>query len=187
MLSGAPPPPGQAQPGYPPPAGQPPPGYAPPPGYYQAPQPERPLYLPYREGQKVPPGYYVEDRGIMGLQIAGPVTLGIPYVLGLLIVSAMDYPNRSAWLIVPAAGPFITLGIREDSCKIDRDASCQEEDATARTFLIMDGAMQAAGAAMFITGVAVRRQRLVRETVVDLHLTPMRIGSGFGLGAFGTF
>ncbi len=178
---GAAPPPGQPPPGYPPP------GYPPPPGYYQPLPQQQPLYLPYKEGQKIPPGYYLEDRGIFGLQLAGALTVGTTYVVGFILISAMGYPNDTEWMLLPVAGPFITLAVREHSCDIKETEFCKEKEGWARTMLALDGALQAAGAAMFITGVAVRRQRLVRETVGDVGIAPMRIGSGYGLGAFGTF
>jgi hypothetical protein len=56
-----------------------------------------------------------------------------------------------------------------------------------RTYLVLDGLMQTSGAAMFIVGMAVRRKRLLRQDVADLTITPMPVGSGYGLGAFGRF
>jgi len=183
---GAPPPAGQPQPGYPPP-GAPPPGQPPPPGYYQPLPQQPPLYLPYKEGQKIPPGYYLEDRGIFGLQLAGAITTGTMYLIGFVLVSAMGYPNDTEWMLLPVAGPFITMAVREHSCDIKETEFCKQKEGWAVTMLAFDGGLQAAGAAMFITGLAVRRQRLVRETVGDVSIAPMPIGTGYGLGAFGTF
>jgi hypothetical protein len=186
----APPPAGQPYPAYPP-RGAPAPGQPPPPGYYQPlPRKEPPLYLPYQEGQKIPPGYYLEDRGILGLQIAGVVTTGTAYLVGFVLVSAMSYPNETKWMLLPVVGPFITMATREHSCDIKETEYCKDKEGWAVTMLALDGGLQAAGAAMLITGLAVRRQRLVRETVGDVGdvtIGPMPVGSGYGLGAYGTF
>ena len=185
---------GAAPPGQPPPAaapqpypatGYPPPGY-PPPGYYPPP-PERPKTLHYQEGQPIPPGYYLDEGPIKGLVISGSIVLGVFYGLALMVASADGFPNESHWLAVPVAGPFITMAAREDRCDEDAYALDCVSDAMVRTYLIMDGIGQVAGATLLTVGLASTRRRLVRQDIADLTVAPARVGSGYGLSAFGRF
>ncbi len=182
---GYPPYPGSPPPGYPPP-GYPPPGY-PPPGYY-------PYYYPppnaaapprerrYVEGQRIPPGYTVEERVRRGPIIAGSIVFGVPYVLGLLAASADDFPNQSGWLAVPVVGPWVTLVSREDTCDgASYDDGDYGYDCTdgVQTLLVLDALMQTTGAALFIWGVSSTKKVLVRDDAA-WSLTPARVGSGYG-------
>ena len=140
------------------------------------------------EGQPIPPGYYLDEGPIKGLVISGAIVFGIPYVLGLSIASGADFDNQSAWLAVPVLGPWITLGAREHDCTVDPDDStCDVDNAGMRTLYVLDGLIQATGAALFIAGMASSRKRLVRQDVAQITVTPAKIGSGYGLGAFGRF
>lgn len=186
-------PPPQGYPGYPgyPPPGYPPPGYPPPgyqPGYYPyyypppnaAPPPRERRYV---EGQRIPPGYTVEERVRRGPIIAGSIVFGVPYVLGLLAASADDFPNQSGWLAVPVVGPWVTLVSREETCTngYDDDSDYYNYDCTdgVQTLLVLDALMQTTGAALFIWGVSSTKKVLVRDDVA-LTLTPARVGSGYG-------
>jgi hypothetical protein len=205
-LSAPPPaPPGAAPP--PPAAYPPPPGYAayPPPGAYPPPPPgyayaypsapRPPESIPY-EGGPVPAGYHVEERPRRGMLIAGPVILGVPYVLGLTVASSENFPNSSGWLAVPALGPWITLAARHRSgtCAYSTYASgCTDTidstvDNTTRTFLILDGLMQGAGTILLIYGLSSTKHVLARDFVGSLQLTPAKIGrdayGGFLTGRF---
>lgn len=176
--------------GYPPPAAYPPP----PPGYaYAAPgyagYPTRlraPDSVPY-EGGPVPAGYHVEERPRRGLLIGGPIILGVPYVLGLAVASGGNFPNSTGWLVVPGIGPWLTLGLRHKSSSTCSDSSslgdCVDTtlDGATRTFLVIDGFMQTAGAVMTIIGIASPRQVIARDFVGSLHFAPSPIGrTGYG-------
>jgi hypothetical protein len=175
---------------YPTATSPPPPGY-PPPGYYGYPGQKGPKTLPYEEGQAIPPGYYLDEGPIKGLLIAGPIVFGVPYLLGLTIASGTGYPNASGWLVAPVIGPWITLGAREDACGSDpvdySDTLCESENNLVRTWLVLDGILQAGGVAMFIAGMVSRRKRLLRQDVAQVTVAPTMVGTGYGLGAFGTF
>jgi len=186
----APPPPGAypppGYPAYPPPADYPPP----PPGYaYAYPTaPRAPESVSY-DGGPVPAGYHVEERPRRGMLIAGPLILGIPYVLGLTVASSENFPNSTGWLAVPALGPWITLAARHRSSTcVDSNfsGSCVDSldstvDSTTRTFLILDGLTQGAGAILFIVGLSSTKRVLARDFVGSLQLTPARIGrEGYG-------
>jgi hypothetical protein len=173
--------------------------YYPPPYAYPYPPPaqtppEQPRTLPY-DGGPVRPGYHVEERARRGLLIAGPIVLGVPYVMGLTIASEYDFKNQSGWLLLPVIGPFLTAATRtrEENCYDSYDSStgsyqndCHEEDGM-RTILILDGLTQATGAVLLGWGLSSTVKVQVRNDVAKVRLTPTKIGSGYGVGAYGTF
>jgi hypothetical protein len=179
------PPPGY---GYPPP-GYPQQGYYPPPGYQYGQPASPPPHLPYNEGQPIPAGYQIEETTRKGPIIAGALVLGIPYVIGLSLASASDFANNSGWLIVPALGPWMTLGTRDTSCDEEGfgEAVTCVVDIYVGAFLVLDGLAQAAGATLLVWGITSTKQRLVRSDLASLTLRPMRVGSGHGFGVSGAF
>ncbi len=182
------PPPQQAPPpgyqGYPPPGAYP--GY-PPPGAYPPPAKPPPKELAYHEGMTIPQGYHLESTVRRGPVIAGAIVLGVPYVAGMATAAAANYANSSAWLAIPVAGPWLTLGIRNHTCP-KNDAGCDAGEFLARFFLVLDAIMQTTGGALFIWGVADKKERLVRDDVVRIiGVAPTRIGSGYGVGLLGSF
>jgi hypothetical protein len=192
---GATPPPGayppSGYPAYPQPGAYPPP----PPGYaYAYPAaPRAPESIPY-DGGPVPAGYHVEERPRRGMLIAGPIVLGVPYVLGLTVASSENFPNSTGWLAVPALGPWITLAARHrsGSCTDSFNGTCANfdstVDSTTRTFLILDGLGQTLGAVLFIYGLASPKKVVARDFVGSLHLAPSKIGrDGYGGFVTGTF
>jgi len=122
---------------------------------------------------------------LKGPLIAGAVVLGVPYVLGAAIAAGGNYANKSAFLLIPAVGPWLTLGVRDHTCPPD-DASCDASEALARTFLVLDAIMQTSGAAFLIWGIAGQKDVLVRDDVV-FGFAPTKVGSGYGVGLFGSF
>jgi hypothetical protein len=192
------PPPGYPPPGYPPPGyGYPPPGYGyPPPAY---PYPPGAYYPPpaaappaWKDGDPVPRGYHVEYETRRGLIIAGSVTMGVPYVIGLSIASSADFENSSGWLAVPALGPWLMMAFRDDQCDEYNNQYGSEvgdclSDSVIRVYLTLDGLAQAAGAIMLTVGLADKKSRLVANESSRFVITPTRVGSGYGLGALGRF
>jgi hypothetical protein len=199
------PPPGYPPPGYPPPGyappgyGYPPPGYgypppgaypAYPPGYYGPPPQEPPRFdaSKWKEGDRVPPGYHVEERVRRGMVIAGAITLGVPYLIGLSFASAADFENSSGWLAVPALGPWLTMAFREDQCdEVQESYGDCVGDSFLRVWLTIDGLAQTAGAILLLVGIADKKPRLVADETAKIVITPRRVGSGYGLGIQGTF
>jgi hypothetical protein len=169
-------PPGYAPPGYAPPqptAGYPAPppaGYAPPPQY--ATPPVGPRTIEYAEGRPVPPGYHVEEHARTGLAVGGGVTFGATWLLSAAIGAGLseawahdsDIGNDdTAWpLFIPVAGPFIGIGTMHASYG-------------PGFILVMDGLAETGGLAMFIAGLAAKKQLLVRDDVYDaqVQLVPL--------------
>ena len=151
-----------------------------------------PPVLPYREGQPVPPGYHLEERPRRAALITGYVVTAVPYFTGLLIAGSGGFPNRSILLAVPWAGPWLTLGLREERCESETydDESTEAEDcvedALAYVVLVFDGLIQAAGGALVLVGYLAPQTKLVRDTPpVSITVKPM--GAGYGISASGAF
>ncbi len=126
-------------------------------------------------------GYVVEKNtsrtwGIVG----GAVALGVFYTYGLVTVRGGS--EGAAWLFLPVVGPPGLLITHADKCK----SRCYGMD---RTSIIIDAVGQAGGAALFIWGLSSWRLRLVREDLVhpQAFVMPMLVGSGYGVGAVGSF
>lgn len=158
---------------------------------------ELPPVLPYREGQPVPRGYHLEERVSRGAAITGFVLTGVPYMFGAVAAFSSNFVNKSGYLLVPWAGPWLTLALRDSTCD-DIDSGNNDANQTASdsvgcvgdTFvgfaLVMDGIIQAAGGTVLLVAYLAPRQKLVRNEPA-VGFAPVRVGSGYGLGAYGTF
>jgi len=159
------------------------------PGKYQLPE-----VLPYRDGQYVPPGYHLEERPIKPAIITGWVLTAVPYITGLLVTATSGFPNRSALLVVPWAGPWLTLGLRENRCDTTYDDEYEDppedtgcmEDVAVGMVLVFDGMVQAAGGTLLLIGYTVTKTKMVRDAPA-VSFTLRRMGAGYGLSAFGSF
>lgn len=166
---GQPPPPGYGQPppgygqpppGYGPPPGYPPYGYGPPPGYpppygYGPPSPESfgPTTRDYKEGEPIPPGYHIETRGskkliIAGLAVFGGLYLASAFAGGLFLSEGGDSADELGPLLIPIAGPFITMGTS------GLDLGSNNDGQLPFILLLFDGLGQTAGAVLTIVGLA---------------------------------
>jgi hypothetical protein len=184
--------------GMPPPQPDPPPAPSAmaPNGEFVAPlsQATQPAYVPqsvalsgprmirdWDETQPIPYGYHRETRVRKGMVITGGIVFLVPYLysslfasVGADVSSASGGSNKAAALYLPVLGPFIEMG--------------ETDSATARYFLAIDGLAQAAGAFMFIYGLAVPHNVLVRNDLAMLTVVPVHVGhDGTGLGLVGRF
>jgi hypothetical protein len=86
-----------------------------------------------------------EKEGIKGLIIAGPITLGVAWALGIVGTLIADADgDLVGYAAIPLAGPWIML------------ADERTEDYAAA--LIVAGVLQAAGATMTVLGLTIRRE-----------------------------
>ncbi len=134
------------------------------------------VILDYDDETPVPSGYHTETRVRKGLVVGGAVTFGVMYLLTAFGASvAHDVGGGADALYVPVLGPFIQMG--------------NSDSSSGRFLLAVDGAAQAAGAAMLIYGIAAPKTVLVRNDLgLTTHIVPMRMGNGgTGLGLVGTF
>lgn len=124
----------------------------------------------------VPNGYHTESRVRRGFVVGGAVTFGVMYLLTAFGASvASDVGGGANALYIPVLGPFIQMG--------------NSDSSTGKFLLAVDGAAQAAGAAMLIYGIASPKTVLVRNDLgMTTHVVPMRMGNGgTGVGLVGTF
>ncbi len=136
------------------------------------------MELPYEDGDPIPPGYRLVRQRRRGLIIAGSILVGVPWVLGVTGATVANFGDNSGLLLVPVLGPWLMLPTND----LHGDGKSGE-----RGVLVLDGLVQAAGAAMFFTGMFVPRVRLVRSDVT-VSVVPLELGRGaHGIGAIGTF
>jgi hypothetical protein len=148
-----------------------------PPPYYEL----YPDHLPYVKGEPIPFGYKVEKNSLRTWGIVtGSISLGVFYTYGLFSVKGGR--EGAAWLFLPVVGPSVLLFTNSKHCK-PRCAGLEQGS------VIVDAVGQAAGAALLIWGITSWRWRLTREDLThpQAFVTPMPVGSGYGVGALGSF
>jgi hypothetical protein len=183
-----PPPPAGAQPppgyGPPPPGyGPPPPGYGPPAYYYPPGGPVGPPEMAYVEGQPVPAGYHVEHRGrrkliVAGVSIFGGCYLASAVVGGFAVSEGDNTSDELGALLIPIAGPFITIGTSHLRFG-------DEQDNGGIFLLIIDGVAQIAGVTLAVIGLSasdtpylVRNDRGKEDSKAPPSLVPQVMVSG---------
>ena len=96
--------------------------------------------------------------------LAGLITFGSPYVVSALTAGAFlsEGSNESeefAPLLIPAVGPFITIGTANS-------------EGAGTFMLVLDGIAQTGGLVMLITGIAAQEQVLLRNDVAQASPRP---------------
>ena len=127
--------------------------------------------MPAVEGENPPPGYHTETTNIRGLWIAGISTWAPSYLLSILgggIADAVEGTDGyyAAWNLLPIAGPFVTAAHGGDS----------GISGGGKVYFIFMGVLQAAGAGMFIGGLAANKSVWVPD---EYSMTP-QISVGLG-------
>ena len=143
----------------------------------------RPASLPYIEGAPIPPGYALQESNLTGLVIGGVIPLGVLYLISFSVASGNDFKGAAGWLAVPVIGPFGWLAAHKSTSNCYSDVC----DASERTFVTLDGLFQAAGAAMFVTGLAITRKKLVLLDQQQIYVVPYSSSNAHGLTLLGTF
>lgn len=152
--------------------------------------PESAHALDYEPGDPIPPGYQLRSRPRLGLVITGAALGGGAY--GFALMGALDtgFEDKSGFLLIPLAGPWLMLGAggaRDKSCAPDADTCVEENNQVERAALVLDGLAQATGLALLAAGFAFPRQRL-ELAHVNVGLRPMAFGQhGYGMVCVGTF
>lgn len=167
--------------------------------YPAAPVDPRPKYLPYREGEPPPPGYVFDEEMRRGPLIGGLITLGVPYLIGLLVASQENYSNKKGYLLIPAVGPWLTLLARDSSCDPTLPISDCVEDSASRFALVLSGILQTGGAVITASGIFNTRKRYMLKleegpppstpTVMppQVSVLPRAMRQGFGFDVVGRF
>jgi hypothetical protein len=90
------------------------------------------------EGDSVPRGYHLEARPQWGWIIGGTVAFAALYGWGAGRAAELDFANQTGWLLVPVAGPWITLLARHNDTGPDSAFS----NPLTVIALVADGIMQ---------------------------------------------
>lgn len=149
-----------------------PPGTLPPPRYR------------YTPGTPLLEGYRIETFANRSLVRRGILSIAIPYSFGMFVAFGEHVEGSAAWLLVPVAGPWITLATRRTQCgQIGRPAPGGADcfaDRYGTALLVADGTFQALGAAFIAWGLLDRQEYAVWQGVSS-RVTPSLMLSGYGL------
>lgn len=80
-----------------------------------------------------------------GLALAGTVVTGGAWFSGIFVLAPQGFPNNGWPMLIPVAGPWVTLGIREEVPGVSNEDS-------KRGFIAASGVIQGAGLAMVVIG-----------------------------------
>jgi len=148
----------------------------------------------WEPGDPIPPGYHPVERMRKGLIIAGAVTLGAFYsfsALGAFVANSgspclFNFSSLGCGgghagnedvgaLYIPVLGPFLQM--------------TRTTDAGGNELNFIDGAMQSAGLALLIIGLASPRKELVRNDFEVIRAVPVPYVTSHsaGLGLAGSF
>jgi hypothetical protein len=123
-----------------------------------------PARLPYTEGDPIPPGYGLQTRPRKKLVIAGLSTFIPLYAMSLLFAATFAGSEGLAStqftpLFIPAIGPFVTI-------------STSEAEGFGIMTLLVDGAGQLTGTALFIAGMLAQEDYLERGATTAFDPRP---------------
>ncbi len=119
----------------------------------------------------------------------GLVTFGLSYVPAI-VVAGESTQSADHNLYIPIAGPWIDIANRP-ACGSVGGPDCTTE-TTDKVLIGVDGVFQGVGAVMTVLGLLTPEHHDVVTTAAKadkptLQVSPTRVGSGYGLGAVGTW
>jgi len=149
------------------------------------------MELPYEEGRPIPRGYHVVRQVRKGLIIPGSIVTGVLWGLSLTGAVAADWDNSSGFLVIPGLGPWLMLiaGGASNHCSSGQTQpyySYCDDNSGLRSVLVLDALGQTAGVALFVSGLAFQRTRVLRNDVT-VSLAPIAQPGTHGLALVGTF
>ncbi len=126
----------------------------------------------------------VETEPRWNVIVGGATLFGAPYFAGVFATMGADVGHNTNFdaLYIPIVGPFITAG---QLFSASSGTLLPSFNNGVGAIFIVDGIAQVAGAAMFITGLAVPRKRRVDNPSIHVQPVVGRTMTGVGLG--GTF
>lgn len=130
-----------------------------------------PATQPYRGEELSPPGYVLDEQVRRPFVIGGAAAIGAGYISGLIVGGVLgDFPNKSIFLVIPAAGPWVTLATRK-TCTPRPDVllDCAGDDLAQR-LLIADGLVQTIGVGLLVTGFVWTKSIWLREDLANINL-----------------
>ncbi|HEU5075770.1 MAG TPA: hypothetical protein VFU02_16370 [Polyangiaceae bacterium] len=119
----------------------------------------------YEAGTPIPPGYHLEpstsDRASTA-RLAGISFFAVSY--GAAYVAALTTPSSLSLMFVPLVGPWLLL----DDAK---DFAPEGRVGMTKVLLVADGALQVAGALLWVGGSLGREQQLLRTPAAETPQT----------------
>lgn len=127
-----------------------------------------------------------ETRPNVPLITTGLLTFGLSYVPALVVAgeSSQDADHN---LYIPIAGPWLDIANRP-GCGAG-GPSCTTE-TTDKVLIGVDGVFQGVGAVMTVLGLLTPETHEVTAAKLEkptIHISPTSVGTGYGLGAVGTW
>ncbi len=116
----------------------------------------------------------------------GLVTFGLSYVPAV-VVAGESSQSADHNLYIPVAGPWLDIANRP-GCGA-AGPSCTTE-TTDKVLIGVDGVFQGVGAVMTVIGLLTPETHTVAAAKADkpsIHISPAQVGSGYGLGAVGSW
>ncbi len=102
-------------------------------------------------GGPVPPGMHVEQRTFTGLAAGGAGVFGGMYIVTVLAGILASPYGSTGLLYIPVAGPIVWTATQPGAASVPSSVA----------IMVVDSLVQAAGVAMFIGGLMIRRPWLV--------------------------
>lgn len=101
------------------------------------------------------------------LLATGIATAGFTYAASAYV--GLTSPHASShWLVLPLAGPWVSLGTR-GTCGRSSASTCEVESAY-KTLLVVDGIVQLAGAAQILAAFFQREPKRSSITIAPVHV-----------------
>lgn len=141
----------------------------------------RPKRLPYN-GEAAMPGYELQEQRRWWMVAAGGAMFGIGYLASLAVAADAEFDNGLGYTAVPVVGPWVALGMHDDSCPADA-FDCRNLDEES---LIATGLVQDIGAIVLAIALANSREVWVRSDAA-WTVSPLVGRTRSGLQVSGSF
>jgi hypothetical protein len=116
-------------------------------------------------GKPIPTGYHPVNRVRGGLVTGGALLFGIPFFLTFATALLESVVGQTGWgaLLLPGVGPFIAI-------------PAQGGGSGAAAVLVLDGALQSIGVAMFTVGILGQPSLVPDERTPAASALQLRLG-----------
>jgi hypothetical protein len=142
--------------------------------------PAPPAELPYKAGDPIPPGYRVVSERCTEDAFKAYWALTFLYIPAFAVAAIAKFEGPAGYMAIPVVGPGLTIGF------LDWSRENAQSYGEIATLLAMDSLGQLGAVIGILEGHLTKRTKLVRNDLTWL-VSPQRMGSGYGVAAFGTF